>query len=130
MAERTVPTPGQPSEARELTRSDESFVAPAVDIYEDDQGLVLLADLPGVDPSALEVHVDRGVLTIQAGAAHVASGAPISQEFKLTGFYRQFQLPEEIDRGRIQADLKHGVLTLRLPRAPEDEPVRISVRPG
>ena len=128
-----VPTPArQTEEPREPTRSDERFVAPPVDIYEDDHGLVVVADLPGADPNALDVRVERGVLTLQAraGAGQTAQGEPVYREYELTGFYRQFQLPEEVDAGRIQAELKQGVLTLRLPRQAPAEPRRIEVRTG
>ena len=133
MAERTVPTPSRQSqEPREPTRSEERFVSPPVDIYEDDQGLVVVADLPGADPGALDVRVERGVLTIQARAAssQASQGEPVYREFELTGFYRQFQLPEEVDSTKIQAELKQGVLTLRLPRMAPAEPRRIQVRTG
>jgi HSP20 family molecular chaperone IbpA len=139
MAERTVPTPSstrQPNEQREATRSDERFVSPPVDIYEDDQGLVVVADVPGADPGALDVRVERGVLTIQARATprdasrQAGSAEPIYREYELTGFFRQFQLPEEVDTTRIEADLKHGVLTLHLPRVAPAQPRRIEVRTG
>lgn len=129
MAERTVPVPAtQTAATREPTRSEEVYVAPPVDIYEDDQGLIVLADLPGVEPAALDVRVDRGVLTIQGRANHLATGDPVYREYQLTGFFRQFQLPEEVDSGRISAELKHGVLTLRLPRSEAARPRRIEVR--
>lgn len=129
MAESTVPAPaGQTAPPREPTRAEETYVPPAVDIYDDDQGLVVVADLPGVEPSGLDVRVDRGVLTIQGRATHLATGDPVYREYQLTGFFRQFQLPEEVDTARISADLKHGVLTLRLPRAERAQPRRIEVR--
>jgi HSP20 family protein len=131
MAERTVPTPGgQVSAAREPTRAEERYVAPPVDIYEDDQGLVVVADLPGVEPGALDVRVDHGVLTIQGRATHRAPGAPVYREYELTGFFRQFQLPDEVDTAAIAAELKHGVLTLRLPRVQRPQSRRIQVRVG
>ncbi len=131
MAEPTVPTPA-PTAAptREPTRAEETFVPPPVDIYEDDQGLVVLVDLPGVEPSGLDVRVDRGILTIQGRAGHLASGDPVYREYQLTGFFRQFQLPEEVDTGRIAAELRNGVLTLRLPRAERAQPRRIEDRTG
>jgi HSP20 family protein len=129
MAESTVPAPASSDLAgREPTRAEEAYVAPPVDIYEDDQGLVVVADLPGSDPGTLDVRVDRGILTIQARAAHLASGDPVYREFELTGFFRQFQLPEEIDPARIAAELEQGVLTLRLPRVERAQPRRIEVR--
>jgi HSP20 family molecular chaperone IbpA len=117
---------GQPGQ--EPTRDVERYVAPPVDIYEDDQGLVVLADLPGVDPSGLDVQVDRGILTITGRAAHQAQGHPIHREYELRGFFRQVQLSEEIDTQRIAAELKHGVLTLRLPRVERAQPQRIQVK--
>jgi HSP20 family molecular chaperone IbpA len=127
MAETTVPSP-ETQPGQEPTRDVERYVAPPVDIYEDEQGLVVLADLPGVDPAGLDVRVDRGILTIQARAGHQAQGHPIHREYELRGFYRQFQLSEEIDSQRIAAELKHGVLTLRLPRIERAQPQRIQVK--
>jgi HSP20 family molecular chaperone IbpA len=130
MAERTVPTSArETNDQHEPTRSDERFVAPPVDIFEDDQGLVVVADLPGADPAGLDVRVERGTLTLQARTANErASGEPVFREFELTGFFRQFQLPDEVDPARIEAELKQGVLTLRLPRVAPAEPRRIQVK--
>lgn len=116
------------SSGREPTRAEEVYVAPPVDIYEDDQGLVVVADLPGVSPDGLDVRVEQRVLTLLGRPRAAAGGTPLSREYELAGFFRQFQLPEEIDTGRIEADLKQGVLTLRLPRAPAAQPRRIEVR--
>ena len=128
MAEPTVPAPeGQTGATREATRAEERYVTPPVDIYEDDQGLVVVADLPGVATDALDVGVERGILTIQARAAHLAPGDPVHREYDLTGFFRQFQLPVEVDAGRITAELTHGVLRLRLPQAERAQPRRIPI---
>jgi HSP20 family protein len=129
MAETTVPSAGGDSGvAREPTRSEENYGNPPVDIYEDEQGLVVIADLPGVEATALEVGVERGVLTIRGRAAHLISGEPVHREYELTGFYRQFQLPDEVDASRIEAELKHGVLFVRLPRTERSQPRRIEVK--
>jgi HSP20 family molecular chaperone IbpA len=142
MAEKTVPTPPpapaaepamqKPPESapatREPTRSQEVFAPPPVDIYEDDQGLVVVADVPGVEPGTLDVRVENGLLTIHGRTQDAATGTLIHREYELTGFFRQFQLPEEIDAARIAADVQQGVLTLRLPRAAPDPPRRIDVR--
>ena len=132
MAERTVPSPParQTEQQREPTRSGERFVAPLVDIYEDDRGLVVVADVPGADPGAVDVRVERGVLTIQAPASTQRPGGPVYREYDPSGFYRQFQLPEEVDSSAIQAELKNGVLTLHLPRVAPSKPRRIEVRTG
>jgi HSP20 family molecular chaperone IbpA len=142
MAEQTVPSdatgtqPQDPAAAanagrdREPTRADEVFVAPPADIYEDDDGLVVVADLPGIAPEALDVRVEQRILTITAHAQPAPPGTPLHREYELTGFFRQFQLPEEVDTTRIEAELKQGVLTLKLPRAAEQQPRRIEVRSG
>lgn len=128
-AEHTVPS-ARTSEPNphESTRSGDDYVAPPVDIYEDEQGLKVIADLPGVEPSAVDVRVDRGVLTIQARASHLVQTATVYREYELAGFFRQFQLPEEVDATKIAADMKNGVLTLHLPRAERLQPRRIDVR--
>jgi HSP20 family molecular chaperone IbpA len=142
MAEKTVPTPRtrdrQGSQAaaagathdREPTRAEEVFVAPPVDIYEEGDGLVVLADLPGVAPEALDLRVEQRLLTITAHVQPAASGTLLHREFELTGFFRQFQLPEEVDAARIEAALKQGVLRLKLPRSTDQQPRRIEVRSG
>jgi len=133
VAETTVPTPSQAQQNQsptQQTRAEETYVLPAVDIYEDDRGLVLLADLPGVDPANLDVRLDKGKLAIQARASHVTDKQAIYSEFHLTGFFREFQIMEEIDSNNVTAEMHNGVLTLRLPRAPEAQPRRIEVRPS
>ena len=130
MAESTVPSPTTEQGGREPTRSEENFATPAVDIYEDERGLVVIADLPGVEASALDVGVERGVLTLRGRAEHLVSSQPLHREYELSGFYRQFQLPDEIDSSRIEAELKNGVLFLRLPRTERAQPRRIEVKSG
>jgi HSP20 family protein len=143
MTEQTVPPPGAhladqgstpqapatgAGRDQEPTRAEEVFAAPPVDIFEDEDGLVVLADLPGISPEGLDVRVEQRVLTITAHAEPPPSGTPLHREYESTNFFRQFQLPEEIDTARIQAELKQGVLTLRLPRAPKEPPRRVEVR--
>ncbi len=129
MAEPTVPRAAdRTATGGEPTRSEETYIRPPVDIYEDDRGLVVLADLPGVEPEALDVQVDRRVLTIQAQATHPARADAVYREFALTGYFRQFQLPDDVDAAGISAELRHGVLTLRLPRIERAQARRIQVR--
>lgn len=113
--------------SREETRARDSYLSPAVDIYETEDGLVLLADLPGVEKSALEIEVDQGVLTIEAKPSRVQTGDEASREFVLRDFYRQFRLPDTIDPSTSSAVLRNGVLTLKLSRAAAAKPRRIDV---
>lgn len=130
MAEKTVPQYTREKEApsREETRSQERYVTPPVDIYETPDGLVLLADLPGVAKSGLDVRVENSLLTIRGKAAHAAPGEVIYREYDLVNFFRQFELNEKVDQQKISAELKNGVLTLNLPKAEEAKPRRIDVR--
>jgi HSP20 family molecular chaperone IbpA len=103
---------------------------PATDIYETDQGLVLLIDLPGVVPEAVDVTLERQVLTIRA---HTEDRPPpgyslVHQEYESGDFERSFSLSEGVDAGRIEAQLNDGVLRLLVPKAAPAEGRRIEVR--
>ena len=130
MAEQTVATRSQQRTppSREETRSQERYVTPPVDIYETGEGLVVKADLPGVAKENLEVRVENNLLTIRGKSTHVAPGEPIYREYELANFFRQFELNERVDQAKISADLKHGVLTLNLPKAEEAKPRTIDVK--
>jgi HSP20 family molecular chaperone IbpA len=132
MAEKTVATRAQPRTpaSTEETRSQEQYVTPPVDIYETGDGLVVKADLPGVSKENLDVRVENNLLTIRGRSAHVAPGDPIYREYQLVHFFRQFELNERVDQGKISADVKHGVLTLMLPKAEEAKPRKIDVKIG
>lgn len=130
MAEKTVPRYAADREGRgkEVTRSEERSVTPAVDIYETPEGLVVQADLPGVAKEGLDVRVENNLLTIRGRAAHAAPGDFLYREYDLASFFRQFELNDQVDQQKISAELKNGVLTLNLPRAEEAKPRRIEVR--
>lgn len=112
---------------REETRARNNYLSPAVDIYETEDGLLVMADLPGVDKSGLEINVEQGVLTLEAHVSAETVGDEVSREFVLRSFYRQFRLPDSIDASASSAVLKDGVLTLNLPRAAAAKPRRIEV---
>lgn len=130
MAEKTVAARAQsktPS-SREETRSQERYITPPVDIYETQEGLVVKADLPGVPKEGLDVRVENNLLTIRGKSAHAAPGDPIHREYELANFFRQFELSEKVDQLKISAELKHGVLTLSLPKAEEAKPRKIEIK--
>jgi HSP20 family protein len=129
MAERTVPArqPEQKPSEREITRSVQRHIPPPVDIYELDEGLSVVADLPGVATEGLDVRVENNVLTIRGKTTHGGSGEPLYREYQLVDFFRQFELGDKVDQSRISAELKQGVLTLKLPRVAEAKPRKIEV---
>jgi HSP20 family protein len=136
MAEKTIPavsrsqTNGQQQTNgnREVTRARERYAQPPVDIYETDNALIMLADMPGVSKEDLEVRVDQSTLTIQGKAKDLVPGEPIYREFELTGFFRQFEISEEIATDKINAELKYGVLSLNLPKAEKARQKKIEVK--
>jgi HSP20 family molecular chaperone IbpA len=109
-------------------QSEEVFIRPAVDIFETEQGLTLVADLPGVDKEDLKIDIDQGLLTVQANGKSHMKGDSIRREFLHGSFYRQFRLSDEIDSENIAAEMKNGVLTLLLPKSEEARPRRIEIR--
>lgn len=130
MAEKTVAAPETSSVAspREETRTPERHISPPVDIYELPEGLVVMADLPGVSEERLQVRVDHHILTIRGNAQHHAVGHTRHREYELVNFFRQFELSDAVDESGITAELKHGVLTVQLPKTAALRPRKIDVK--
>jgi len=128
MAETTAVTRPEQESAVAGTREDTRYLIPPVDIYETEEGLVVKADMPGVTRENLEIRVDDGILTLSGKPTNGLPGASVLQEYELLNFYRQFQLSDAVDQEKIEAELKHGVLTLHLPKAEAVKPKRIEVK--
>lgn len=105
---------------------------PLIDIHEGPEGLVLEADVPGVHESNLVVQLEDNVLTLRATVeANLPVGAKaLHIEYHPTTYARSFILSEDVDRARITAELKQGVLTVRLPRTERLRTRRIEVKPS
>jgi len=105
---------------------------PPIDIYETPEGLVLYADLPGVDSSGLDLQVQDNRLTLfgRVTSLESESAQMLHQEYQVGDFLRSFILSDEVDHDRIQAKLTNGVLRVELPRAPRARPRRIEVSGG
>ena len=103
---------------------------PAVDIVEDAGGITLVADLPGVAREELAIGVDGRSLTIEAPVKLGESSALMSvyAEVRANHFRRSFELSSDLDSAKIDAGLRDGVLTLRIPKAEQAKPRRIDVR--
>jgi HSP20 family protein len=115
--------------------SDQSNVVtsqwtPRVDIREEDKRFVILADIPGVDPNAIEIHMDKGILSIKGERKHEegeGSGKLSRVERHHGLLYRRFALPDSADAEGITAAGKHGVLEISIPKRPESSPRRINI---
>lgn len=110
------------------TREERLTVAPPVDIFEVEDGLAVVADLPGVDREAVDIRVENDLLTIQATVNRPMPGEAVYSEYALANYFRQFRLSDRVDTEKIHAELKHGVLTIHLPKAEAHKPRRITVQ--
>ncbi len=105
---------------------------PPVDIFEDEHGITLFADLPGVSKDKLGVHIDGDTLTIDGEAV---VGAPkdmeqVYSEVRVPYYRRGFTLSRELDASKVEATMKDGVLKLHIPKLEEAKPRRITVKAG
>jgi HSP20 family protein len=104
---------------------------PNVDVYENEQEILLIVDLPGVAESDLRIDLDKDRLTLEARRSDQEPGAAeLAAEYRPVDFRRSFLAPAGIDRDKIDAQLTAGVLRLKLPRADALRPRTISVRAG
>jgi HSP20 family protein len=104
---------------------------PRVDIREDGDRFVILADIPGVDPKDIEIHMDKGILTLRGErqSEKKDEGGRYSRVERAHGmFYRRFALPDSANPDGITATGKNGVLQIDIPKKPETTPRRIQVQ--
>lgn len=117
---------GSPAPMRKQT------VRPRADIYEMDDAWFIVLEMPGVDENGTDVSLEKGVLTI---SGEVAAFATEGYELQYGGlnarrFERSFRLPDEIDTSAIEAQVKAGLLRLRLPKAAAALPTKVTVKAG
>ena len=115
----------------ELTHAGPVFI-PAVDIFEDQNALILIADMPGVDSEGVDIHLKDNELTISGRPKKEEKNqtSPIYTEYESGGFLRSFTLSNVIDQANIEACMKDGVLKVILPKAESAKPRQIVVQPG
>jgi HSP20 family protein len=101
---------------------------PSVDVYENAAEILLLVDLPGVKKGDLKIDLDKDQVTIEARRRPVREATPYAAEFGSTDFRRSFAMPPAIDRDKVDAELRAGVLRLRLPKSDSARPRQIQVR--
>ena len=119
----------QASRADPVTRN-EAALMPPVDVIEDSTGITLRADLPGVPKDKLKLQVEAGTLTIE-GEVNIAMPESMEAnyaEVSVPRFRRVFTLSKELDTGKVSAEFKHGVLSLRIPKAEHAQPRRIEIK--
>jgi HSP20 family molecular chaperone IbpA len=113
---------------QESTIPARSFV-PVTDVFETDQALMVILEMPGVGKNSVEVDVENDVLTIQGRIdfSKYDGLQPLYTEYNIGNYRRSFQLSDKIEQDKIKAELKDGVMTLVLPKAAKAKPRRIKV---
>ena len=114
--------------ATERIRNVKTFV-PRVDIFENKDSLFLVADMPGVDEGTVDIELEKNVLTINGRVENgrIKDAALMYSEYEIGDYERVFTLSDEIDRDKIVATVKNGVLRLELPKAEKVKPKKISI---
>jgi HSP20 family molecular chaperone IbpA len=105
-------------------------IRPDVDIYEDEMGITLMADLPGVKKEELDIQVDSETLTIDGKAEIDMPEAmqALYADVRATRYQRSFSLSSELDGDKAEASLEDGVLSLRIPKREQYRPRKIEIR--
>lgn len=113
-------------------RESETVLRPPVDIFEDSEGITLLADMPGVGKERLNLHVDNDSLIVEGDASvPMPEGMEaLYADVQATRYRRSFALSSELDTERIDASLNDGLLRVRIPKRAEVRPRKIEVQVG
>lgn len=111
------------------TNRQKLALVPYVDIYEQNDSIVLVADMPGVDEQSAHVVVENGLLTIDGDIERTLPEGTqaVRRERKADSYRRVFEIPDAVDTGNIQARMKHGVLTVTLPRREDRKARKIEI---
>ncbi len=105
-------------------------VAPLVDIVENENEILVYADMPGVDKSNISINIDNGRLALSGTREVKPVGAVTWEEFADVEYRRNFAVPQSIDVANVNAELKEGVLMLHLPKAESAKPRQIEIKAG
>lgn len=131
MSEKELAT-RQSGEVRKTEREPDLVLRPPTDIFEDAEGITLQLDMPGVSRERLNVQADRQALVVEGNAEiSMPEGMEaLYAEVHSTLYRRSFTLSSELETDKIDANLKDGVLTVRIPKRAELRPRKIDIRVG
>ena len=115
--------------AQEPTAPMRAFV-PTTDIFENEDALTVVLEMPGVDRDNIDVSVENGVLTVEGkiNFNKYEGLRPLYSEYNIGPFRRSFRISSRVDQDKIRAEMRDGVITLVLPKAEEAKPRRIEVK--
>jgi HSP20 family protein len=117
--------------AQEQTRPMRAYL-PTADIFETEDALTVVLEMPGVDRRNIDVNVENGLLMIEGRIdfSKYEGLQPVYSEYNVGPFRRSFRISNRVDQDKIKAEMRDGVITLTLPKAEEAKPRRIEVRSG
>lgn len=112
------------------TNAPSKATRPAVDIYENAEAVTLYADMPGVSAENLDIQVENNLLTLEATAQIELADdkQPVYAENRTARYRRSFTLSNKLDQNKIQASVKHGVLTLTIAKSEAAKPRKIAIK--
>jgi HSP20 family molecular chaperone IbpA len=125
----------QVQKKREIENKEETTIParifmPATDIYEAEDALTVILEMPGVEKSNVKIHVEDGALNVEGRLelAKYRGLQPLYTEYNIGHYSRSFRLSSKIDQSKIAAEMKDGVLSLKLPKIEEAKPRTIQVK--
>ena len=125
----------QVQQKRELEKKEESTVPareflPTADIYEDEDALNVVLEMPGVDKGNVEVSIEDGLLKVggRLDFSKYQDLQPLYTEYNIGNYSRSFSLSDQIDQNKIAAEMKDGVLSLKLPKAKQAKPRTVQIK--
>ena len=130
MNDSTAVTRNEQTSRTDPAQRNDAALIPPVDVIEDSGGITLRADLPGVPKDKLKLQVEAGTLNIE-GEVSIPAPEGMEATYAEVGvprFRRVFTLSKELDTGKVSAEFKQGVLSLRIPKADHAQPRRIDIR--
>lgn len=130
----TEPRSLEVQEKKELAEKEEKTVparyyVPYTDIYETEDSLTVVMEIPGVDKDRIDIKIEEGVLLVEGHIDfdNYDDMQPVYTEYNVGHYSRRFSLSSKIDQDRISARMEDGVLTLKLPKAEKAKPRKITI---
>lgn len=119
-------------EKSEITREAErhEYYQPAVDISESSEELILKYDMPGVEKENVEITAEKNTLSVIGNVDKEDFGTAVYQETRIGNYSRDFTLPDDVDTDNISAEMKNGVLTVKISKPEKAKPKRIAITSG
>jgi HSP20 family protein len=105
-------------------------VSPPVDVFENADEVLVVADVPGASSDQIDVNVENGTLTLKARRSAESGGTALAREYDAHDYTRSFRIPAGIDAANISAEAKNGTVLVRLPKIAAVKPRKIAVRAG